>query len=133
MHVRDRVSRSITPAFDGSIESFQRFFAPVHASVRNRQTKPRPSSELSRLFEERNRFVEAPHLAVQRCKRWLAIMGKCRIKLERAFSGRDRFIVKPEITVELAGEVTYPKRSRIDLRCALQVRQRFVAIASSGV
>src|SRR4029453_17647007 len=60
-------------------------------------------------------------------------MRKRWIKLKCALSSRDRFIVKTEIPVELAGEVAHPKRGRIDPRCALQVRQRFVAITSRGM
>src|SRR5438874_13717669 len=86
MHVRNGVTRPITPACDSCIESVQRLLAAVHASVSDRQTKPWPAVELSCLFVECNCFIEPPHLTIQCCERRLAIMGKCRIKLECALS-----------------------------------------------
>src|SRR4030095_11973126 len=109
MHVCDGITGSVAPTRDRCIESFQRFLAPFHASVGDRQPKPWPPGEFSCFFVQCNCIVESAHLAIQRCERRLTIMGKCRIKLESAFSGRNRFVVKTEITVKLAGEIAHPK------------------------
>src|SRR5436189_181301 len=85
--VRNGVTRSITPACDSCIESCQRFLAPFHASVRNRQTKAWPPGKLSRLFVEGNGVIEPSRLAIQRCQCRLSIVSKGRIELECALSG----------------------------------------------
>src|SRR5690348_5827966 len=94
MHMRNAIARAIAPSFNSGIESFKRLLAPIQTSVSNRQAKPRSPSELSCLFVERDCIIEAAHLAIQRRERWLTIVGKRWIKLERALSSRDRFIVK---------------------------------------
>src|SRR5438552_12670979 len=109
IHVRHAITWSIAPACDRCIESFQRFLAPVHASISDRQAKPWSAGEILCLFVKCNRIIEASHLAIQRCQCRLAIMGECRVKLECALPGHDRFIVKTEIAVKLAGEVAHPE------------------------
>src|SRR4029450_1171365 len=99
VHVRNCITRSIPPACDSSLQSFQCLLALLHARVCDRQTEPWSSSEFSRLLVECDCIIEASHLAIQRCKRWLTIMGKCGIKLNRSFSGGDRLVVKTEIAV----------------------------------
>ncbi len=133
VHVRNCITRSIAPACDSCLQSFQRLLALLHASVSDRQTEPWPPGEFSCLLVECNRIIETPHLAIQCCERRLTIMGKSWVKLECPFSGCDRFVVKTEIAIELACEVAHPKRGWIDLRCALQVGQRLVAITARSV
>src|SRR6476660_10624570 len=101
MHVRNAVTSSITPARDSCIKSFQRLLAPLHASVSDRQAKPRPSGKLLCLFVERNCIIEASHLAIKRRQRRLAPVGKCRVKLQRSFASRGRFVVQPKVPIEL--------------------------------
>src|SRR4030095_2469532 len=132
MHVCDGITGSIAPTRNRCFKCLQRLLTAVHPSISDRQTKSWPSSEFSCLFVERNCIVEASHLAIQRRECRLTIMGKCWIKLECALSGRGCLVVETEITVELAREITHPKRGRIDSRCALQVGQGLVAIAPSG-
>src|SRR4029077_14151076 len=107
--MRDSIARGIGPARHSCLESLQRFLAPVHARIGDRQTKAWSTGELSCLFVERNCLVEAPHLAIQRSQQRLAIVDKCRVKLQRAFASRDRFIVKTEVTVELTSKIADPQ------------------------
>src|SRR5438876_9182901 len=109
VHVRNCIARAIAPSYDSCFERLQRFLAAVHARIGDRQTEPWSAGEIMCLFIKCNRIIEASHLAIQRCQRWLAIMGKCRIKLQRAFACSNRFVVKTEITVKLAGKVADPE------------------------
>src|SRR5437762_11634719 len=105
MHVRNTIAWAIAPACDSCIESFQRLLAPLHASVSDRQAKPRPPRKLLCLFVERNCIIEASRLAIQCCERRLSPMLTCRVKLERAFASCGGFLVQREVPIELGGEV----------------------------
>src|SRR5437016_3079472 len=109
MHVCNGIARAIAPARYGCIQRLQRFLATVHARIGNRETEPWSAGEIMCLFIKCDRIIEASHLAIKRCERRLAIMGKCWIKLQRAFTSSDRFIVKTKVTVKLAGKVADPE------------------------
>src|SRR4029077_3970660 len=109
MHMRDGVTRTVAPACDSSLESFQRLLALVHPSISDRQTKPWPASKFSCFFVELNCFIETSHFAIQCCQQRLTIMGKCWIKLQCALAGRHRFVVKTKVAIELARKIVHPK------------------------
>src|SRR6266481_8082833 len=101
MDVGNGVTGRVTCARgDRFSENFQRFAAPVHARVSDRQAKRWPAAETLRLLIECGRFIEAAHLAIERRQERLAI-PKCRVELQRALAGCDRFVVQTEVTVKV--------------------------------
>ena len=129
MDMRNGVTGGVAPIRRGGVESSHRFITPIHPRVGDSQTKCWSATEILRLFIKSDRVVEAPRLAIKRCQQRLAI-NKCRIKLQCAFARRDRFIIQTEVTVELARGIVHPQRRRIDFGSALQISERFIALAT---
>ena len=129
VHMPDCVAGSVAPVLRCSMKSLHRVITPVHSRVGNRETKGRPATEVLGFFVKSDRIIESPHLPVERGQQWLAI-NKCRVQLQGAFASRDRFIVKTEVTIELARGIVHPERRRIDPGCALQVSERLLALAA---
>src|SRR5207245_9497715 len=77
----NRIAGRIPPTTrDGPGKNFARLIRSIHPRVSDRQTKSWTTADTLRLLVERNRFVEASHLAIKRGQQWLAI-NKCGVQL----------------------------------------------------
>src|SRR5207249_4669902 len=108
MHVGRDIACGIRPIRGGGFEWLQRFLTPVHPLVGNRQTNRRSAAEALGSFVQRNSLIETSHFAIQCAEQRLAI-GEYWVELQGAFAGRDRFVVKAEVTVKLACRIVHPQ------------------------
>src|ERR1043166_316683 len=127
--MRDRVTGCVATIRRDCIESSHRFITPVHPRVSDRQAKRWSATEILRLFVERDRVIEATHLAIK-CRQQRLAINKYRIKLQCSLARRDRFIKQTEIAVEFACEIVHPERCWIDLGSALQISECFIAFTA---
>src|SRR5207249_9435771 len=84
------------------------FSAPVPPHVVDRQTTRLSAADALASFVQRNSLIETFHFAIQCAEQRLAI-GEYWVELQGAFAGRDRFVVKAEVTVKLACRIVHPQ------------------------